>query len=244
MTRYPDLEGKNVLVTGGAAGIGKAMVRAFAGQGATVHFCDVESRAGRLLEAELGRNARFSEVDLLRPEAVREWIAPIAPIGALVNNAAADPRIPFDRMTVEEWDVLFARNLRAYFLAAQAALPSMAEGSAVLNFSSITFHQTPREMTAYVSTKAGIQGFTRSLARELGDRSIRVNTLSPGWIMTERQRRQFVTPEVEETILTSQCIPRLIQPEEVADVALFLCSAASRAVTGQELLVDRGWSHS
>ena len=244
MTIHPDLEGGNVLLTGGAAGIGRAMVRAFAAQKAVVHFCDIDAQAGTALAAELGDGVRFTELDLRCEEAVREWIRPIAPIGVLINNAAADPRIPFERTTSEEWDDLFARNLRSFFLCAQAALPAMKPGSAMLNFSSITFHVTPREMTAYVATKAGIQGFTRSLAREIGRRGIRVNTLSPGWVMTERQLRQFVTPEVEEMIRERQCIADPVQPEEIADVALFLCSDAARAITGQEILVDRGWAHS
>ena len=120
----------------------------------------------------------------------------------------------------------------------------MPKGASIINFSSITFHVSPKEMTAYVATKAGIQGFTRALARELGPRGIRVNTISPGWIMTPRQLEQFVTPSVKRMIKSVQCIPDLIQPKEIASVALFLASTASSAMTGQELLADRGWAHS
>ena len=116
----------------------------------------------------------------------------------------------------------------------------MKKGASILNFSSITFHTAPKEMTAYVATKAGIQGFTRSLARELGPQGIRVNTLSPGWVMTARQLKEFVTLAVKGKIRRAQCIPELVQPSEGAEVVLFLCSEASRAMTGQEILVDRG----
>ncbi|MGH6631675.1 MAG: SDR family NAD(P)-dependent oxidoreductase, partial [Burkholderiales bacterium] len=117
-------------------------------------------------------------------------------------------------------------------------------GAAVINLASITFHIAPAEMSAYVATKGGILGFTRSLARELGRRQIRVNAVSPGWVMTERQLRQFVTPAVKRLIRRSQSIPDLLQPDEIADVVMFLASDVSRAITGQEILVDRGWAHS
>jgi NAD(P)-dependent dehydrogenase (short-subunit alcohol dehydrogenase family) len=147
-------------------------------------------------------------------------------------------------MSVKAWDDLFATNLRACFLTAREAAPHMTAGSSIINFSSITFHTAPAAMTAYVATKGGALAFTRSLARELGPRGIRVNTLSPGWIMTDRQLKQFVTPAVKKLIRASQCVPDLLQPEDIAEVALFLASNASRAITGQEILADRGWAHS
>lgn len=206
------------------------------------------SKSSKAWANRLGGNAVFSQMDLTKEAQTRNWVEQAArqrgEIHGLVNNAAADPRIPFAKMTAQQWDELFARNLRAYFLAAQTASRRMKKGAAILNFSSITFHTAPKEMTAYVSTKAGIQGFTRSLARDLGSQGIRVNILSPGWVMTARQLREFVTPAVKETIRRAQCIPDLVQASEVAEVALFLCSEASRAVTGQEILVDRGWAHS
>src|SRR5262249_35893888 len=162
----------------------------------------------------------------------------------LVNNAAADPRMPLQKTSVAAWDALFARNLRAYFLTAREAVRRMRAGAAIVNFASVTFHNAPANMSAYVATTAGIIGLTRSLARELGRRRIRVNTLSPGWVMTERQLRELVTPAVRKLIRISQCIPDLLQPEEIARVALFLASDASLAITGQEILADRGWCHS
>jgi NAD(P)-dependent dehydrogenase (short-subunit alcohol dehydrogenase family) len=248
MTTYSDLDGKIVLITGGAAGIGAAMVRAFHRQGARVSFCDLDEERGKRLALELGKLVVFARVDLLSERQVVRWIREVGDIAGsidvLVNNAAADPRIPLAKTSVEDWDRLFARNLRAYFLTAREAAPFMKAGGAMINFSSITVHIAPPNMTAYVATKAGIQGFTRALARELGPRGIRVNTLSPGWVMTERQLRDFVTPAVKRLIKKSQCIPDRIQPDDIAEVALFLASDASRALTGQELLADRGWAYS
>jgi NAD(P)-dependent dehydrogenase (short-subunit alcohol dehydrogenase family) len=148
-------------------------------------------------------------------------------------------------MSAKQWDDLFATNLRAYFLLARETAPHLPDGrGAIVNLASITFHIAPAEMSAYVATKGGVMGFTRSLARELGPRGIRVNTVSPGWIMTERQLKQFVTPAVKRQIRASQCVPVLLQPEDIAEVVLFLASGASRAITGQEILADRGWAHS
>ena len=248
MAKFPELKDRNVLVTGGANGIGAATVRAFNAQGARVFFCDVDARAGKALAKELKDGALFSKLDLRREREIRRWIEQIGTryqrIHVLVNNAAADPRIGLEDTTAEQWDELFARNLRAYFLTTRQCAPLMREGGVIINFSSITTHTGPAKMSAYVATKSGILGFTRSLARELGPRGIRVNAISPGWVMTERQLRQYVTPAVKRLIKGSQCIRVLIQPEEIASVVLFLASDASRAITGQEILVDRGWAHS
>ena len=246
--RYPELAGRLVLLTGGANGIGASTVEAFHRQGAEVWFCDIDVPAGRRLAARLKKRVTFTKVDLREEEEVRAWVkaatAGRRPVDVLVNNAARDPRIPLNRMTVEDWDQLMAVNLRAHFLTCREASPRLRRGSAIVNFSSITFYNSPAEMTAYVATKAGIIGFTRSLARELGPRGIRANVVSPGWIMTERQKREFVDAKVRKLIRRSQCIPELLQPEDIADVVLFLASDASRALTGQEILADRGWEHS
>lgn len=238
-----------MVVTGGANGIGEAIVRAFQRQRARVFFCDCDAKKGKALAKALGSGVTFSEVDLRVEKEVCEWVAGIGKlakqIDVLVNNAAADPRCELTKMSTAKWDELFALNLRAYFLTCREASPYFAKrGASVVNFSSITFHTGPTVMSAYVATKAGIMGFTRSLARELGPRNIRVNTVSPGWTMTERQLRQFVTPAVKKLIRKAQCIPDLVQPEELGEVVAFLASDASRAITGQEILVDRGWAHS
>lgn len=249
MAIFPELKDQNVLVTGGANGIGAATVRAFHAHGARVFFCDVDVRAGAALTKQSGERVCFNKVDLLREREVQRWISEIGSrhkrIDVLVNNAAADPRIGLEEMTAKQWDELFARNLRAYFLTCKYGVPLMRrDGGAIINLSSITIHTGPARMSAYVATKAGILGFTRSLARELGPRGIRVNAVSPGWVMTERQLRQYVTAAIKRLVKKSQCVPVLIQPEEIAEVVVFLASDASRAITGQEILVDRGWAHS
>ena len=179
---------------------------------------------------------------------IKRWVAKEAKrygnIHVLVNNAARDPRSKLENIKVKAWDDLFAGNLRAYFLTCREASPHLAEGASIINFSSITFHNGPEEMSAYVATKSATIGLTRSLARELGPRRIRVNTISPGWIMTNRQLKEYVSSSIKRELKKIQCIPDLNQPEEVAEVALFLASDVSRAVTGQEILVDRGWTHS
>jgi NAD(P)-dependent dehydrogenase (short-subunit alcohol dehydrogenase family) len=248
MATHPDLAGSNIVVTGGANGIGNAIVRAFHQQNARVFFCDRDEKAGRALAKELGDRAFFTTVDLTNETQIVRWIKQIvakgASVRALINNAARDPRMSLQSISARDWDDLFATNLRAYFLMARETTRHMQGGSAIVNLASITFHIAPSEMSAYVATKGGVMGFTRSLARELGPRGIRVNTLSPGWIMTERQLKQFVTPAVKRLIRKSQCVPDLLQPDDIADVALFLASDASRAITGQEILADRGWAHS
>ena len=248
MPQYQDAKGQTVVLTGGANGIGEATVRAFRAQGARVFFCDVDSRAGEALAREVGPDCHFSRVDLEHEREIVHWIERVAKkskrIHVLVNNAARDPRIALEDTAAEDWDRLFATNLRAQFLMCRECVPFMGRGASIVNLASITFYNSPAQMSAYVATKGGVMGFTRSLARELGPKRIRVNTVSPGWIMTERQLRQHVTPAVKKMIKRSQSIPDLIQPEEIAEVILFLASPASRAITGQEILVDRGWEHS
>lgn len=248
MPKYEDLREKVVLVTGGANGIGAACVREFHAQGAKVFFCDKDEVAGESLALELP-NTAFSRVDLMREAQIARWIGKIAQkekrIHVLVNNAAFDPRMPLVNMTIKDWDNLFALNVRSFFIASREAVPHMpSRQSAIVNFSSITFHLGVANMSCYVSTKAAILGFTRSLARELGAKGIRVNAVSPGWTMTDRQLKQYVNSETRKLIRSSQCIPDLLQPSELAQVVLFLASNASSAITGQEILSDRGWSHS
>jgi NAD(P)-dependent dehydrogenase (short-subunit alcohol dehydrogenase family) len=249
MPAYADLRNRRVVVTGGANGIGAAIVRAFHEQEAIVHFCDTDAAAGEALAGELGERVSFTRVDLTRETQIVRWVKRLAqggkPLHALVNNAARDPRMALESMSAKDWDDLFATNLRAYFLMARETAPRLANSTgAIINLASITFHIAPPAMTAYVATKGGVLGFTRSLARELGPRGIRVNTVSPGWVMTERQLQEFVTPAVKRLIRRSQCVPQLLQPAEIAAVVLFLASDASRAITGQEILADRGWAHS
>ena len=239
---YTDLKSAAVLITGGANGIGAATVHSFCAQGANVFFCDVDIPAGKALAKEL--RCHFARVDLRQEREISAWVRAVGNIRVLVNNAANDPRIPLKGHTAQQWDDLFARNLRAMFLAAREASPFMRAGASIINLASITFHIAPPQMAAYVATKGGVLGFTRSLARELGPRRIRVNAVSPGWVMTERQLRDYVTPAVKRLIKRSQCLPDRIQPAEIANVIVFLASNASASITGQEILADRGWAHS
>ena len=248
MARFPELKDQAVVVTGGANGIGAATVRLFHEEGAHVFFCDNDATAGVRLAKELGANAFFHAVDLTHEQEIVSWVQQIKSktktIRVLVNNAARDPRIPFLETTSERWDDLFALNVRACFLMARECVPAMPRGSSIVNLASIVFYNSPRSLVAYVATKGGVLGFTRCLAREIGDRGIRVNCVSPGWVFTERQVRDYLTPENKRLIKERQCIPDFIQPSEIASVILFLAGDLSSAVTGQEILVDRGWQHS
>ncbi len=247
---YPDLSGKIVLITGGANGIGANMVRSFIAQGSLVEFCDVDEKAGKALAKELGKDCRFQKLDLRHEPSIRKWVKAIGKrrgqVDVLVNNAARDPRIPLAETTSKAWDDLFALNLRSMFLLTRECESWMtkAGSGSIINFSSVTFHLGPPDMAAYVSTKAGIQGLTRSTARELGPKRIRVNTLAPGWIMTNRQLDEHVTAAAKRQLKKEQCIPDLMQPQQIADLALFLASQASSSLTGQELVADHGWRYS
>lgn len=248
MPVYEDLREKVVLLTGGSNGIGASTVRAFHAQGARVYFCDRDAEAGEQLQRELP-NVSFNRIDLTLEKEVVRWVRRIRgaerAIHVLVNNAAIDPRIPLPELSAERLDEIFAINLRPFFFLARECAGAMPRNdSSIVNLSSITFHIAPAAMCAYVATKAGIIGFTRSLARELGAEGIRVNTVSPGWVMTDRQLKQYVDGSTRKLIRHSQCVPDLLQPEEIAEVILFLASNASRAITGQEILADRGWAHS
>ncbi len=246
MPNYADLEDKVVLLTGGANGIGEATVAAFAAQGAIVEFCDLDSAGGHGAERKY-RASRFSRVDVCREKELVAWIKQVAKrnsrIDVVVNNAAIDPRVAIGEMSVSKLDQIFAINLRPLFITTREAAPHMKEGS-IINLASITFHTAPANMSAYVSSKGAVLAATRALARELGPRGIRVNTVSPGWVMTERQLRDYVDAETKKLIKKSQCVPELLQPAEIAEVILFLASEASRAIAGQEILADRGWAHS
>ncbi|MGZ8920622.1 MAG: SDR family NAD(P)-dependent oxidoreductase [Limisphaerales bacterium] len=246
MPKYGDLQNKVVLLTGGANGIGAATVGAFAAQGALVEFCDLDQPAGKRVEHAHSRT-RFSRVDISREKQVVAWVRAVAKrhsqIHVIVNNAAIDPRIPLTEMTSQKLDQLVSVNLRPLLLISRESLPHMKGGS-IVNLASITFHTAPANMSGYVATKGAVLGCTRALARELGPQRIRVNTVSPGWIMTERQLRDYVNAATKKLIKRSQCVPDLLQPDEIAEVILFLASDCSRAITGQEILADRGWAHS
>ncbi len=247
---YPDLAGKVVLVTGGASGIGAAISRRFAEQGAIVILFDIQRAAGETLAAELsaaGFSAHFHAVDLTDIPALQEGVARTraahGPIQILINNAAHDERHPTETVTPEYWDERIAVNLKHQFFAAQAVLPDMkaANAGAIVNFGSTSWMAGQGGMAAYTASKSGVIGLTRSLARDYGPWNIRVNAIAPGWIMTERQVEKWLTPEGEEELMRRQCLKRRLEPDEVARVTLFLASEAASACTAQHYVVDGGW---
>lgn len=244
--RYPDLEGAPVFVTGGGSGIGAALVEGFAAQGARVAFVDIQDSAGfaRDVAARTGAEVLFLPCDITDVPALEAAMDRAAeaqgPLRVLVNNAANDAR--HEALTVMEadWDAAQAVNLKPVFFAARKAAASMAPGGAIVSFTSISYHMGLGGLSPYIAAKAGIIGLTRSLAREWGPKGIRVNAVAPGWVLTERQRRLWVTPETFGPHLARQCLPEEILPEHMVGPTLFLASEASRMVTGQVLAVDAG----
>jgi NAD(P)-dependent dehydrogenase (short-subunit alcohol dehydrogenase family) len=244
--RYPDLAGRTVFVSGGGSGIGAAFVRAFAGQGARVAFIDIADESSQALTAELGPLVRFWRCDVRDIAALRSAIAEageaFGAIRVLVNNAARDDRHKFDEVTPEYWDESQAVNLRHQFFAAQAAAPQMesAGGGSIINLGSVSWMRGRPEIAGYTTAKAAINGLTRTLARELGARNIRVNCIVPGAIATERQRALWFSPEQEQRFIDQQCLKFRLSEHDVARTALFLASDEARGITGQNLIVDAG----
>lgn len=247
---YPDLAGKVVLVTGGASGIGEAIVRAFAGQKSIVAFFDIKKSEGVALTDELTRKGQivhFRALDLTDTEALRTGIAEVkrmlGPVVILINNAANDERHPTESVTPEFWDDRIAVNLKHQFFAAQAVLPDMkaAGGGAIINFGSTSWMAGQGGMAVYTASKSAVIGLTRSLARDFGSHNIRVNAIAPGWIMTERQLEKWLTPQAEAELMKRQCLKRRLIPDELARFTLFLASDEASACTNQHYVVDGGW---
>ncbi|PXX96259.1 SDR family NAD(P)-dependent oxidoreductase [Halomonas sp. LBP4] len=250
-TRYPSLEQRVVFITGGGSGIGAGLTRAFHRQGAKVVFVDIDDAASQALVDELkaatGTAPQFHRCDIRDVEALQAVIAEIGeslgPIHTLVNNAANDDRHSWQDVDVDYWDERMSLNLRPMFFAAQAAAHQMIEagGGSIINFGSISVQMAIGDLSTYVTAKAAVHGLTRSLARDLGTHNIRVNTLVPGSIMTERQLEKWIGPEEEASIQAHQCLKLRLEPQHIAPAVLFLASAESAAITGQELAVDGGW---
>lgn len=244
--RYPDLAGRTVFVSGGGSGIGAAFVRSFADQGCSVAFIDVADAPSQALAAELGPAVGYwpgdvRDIGVLRTAIVAAGEA-FGPIRVLVNNAARDDRHRFDDVTPEYWDDNQAVNLRHQFFAAQAVAPQMAGagGGSIINLGSVSWMRGRTELAGYTTAKAAINGLTRTLARELGARGIRVNCIVPGAIATARQQALWVSPEKERQFLEQQCLKFRLSAEDVARAALFLASDEARGITGQNLVVDAG----
>jgi len=249
---YPSLRGRPVLVTGGASGIGASIVEHFAAQGARVAFLDIDDTAARRLaeqtEAEGRPRPLYLRADVTDIAALRAAIAEAArSVGdfhVLVNNAAHDERHGWRDVTPDDWDDRIAVNLRHQFFAIQAVAPAMIEagGGAIINFGSTSWHLAVGGMPAYLASKAGVEGLTRSFARDLGEHGIRVNTVLPGWVMTERQLSLWMTEEGERARLAGQCLKGRLYPPDIARLVLWLAADDSRMATSQTFCVDGGWT--
>ena len=249
--QYPSLRDAVAFVSGGATGLGKEFVEQLAAQGTRVAFIDIAEDAGEALAAEIAERGHpaplFLPCDVRDIPAVQNAIRrtgeELGPITVLVNNAANDTRHKVADVDLELWDNAMAVNLRHHFFAAQAVAPMMREAGrgSIINLGSISAHIDLTDLPGYITAKAGIEGLTRTLARELGPDGIRVNCIIPGWIMTERQLTHWVTPEAEESIERNQCLPHKLYPEDVGRMMLWLAADDSRSCTAQLWVVDGGW---
>ena len=246
---HPSLDGAVVYVTGGASGIGEEIVRGFAAQGSQVGFVDIDAERGMALAEELaqsGTKIQFQACDLRDIDALKQAFAAmqeaLGPATVLVNNAARDDRHGWEDVTPEYYDERIATNIRHMFFATQAVAPGMiaAGKGSIVNMGSNSWWEASGGMPAYTTAKAAVHGMTRSFARDLGPHRIRVNTVVPGWIMTERQRELWATPEALERHRQNQCLPDLIEPVYVARMVLFLASDDAAMCTANNFMVEAG----
>ena len=246
---YPSLNEKVVIVTGGASGIGEEIVKAFAAQGSHIGFVDMDGKRGAALAHDLesrGTKIRFEACDLRDVNALTRAFKGLAtalgPATVLVNNAANDDTHDWRKVTPSYFDERIATNLRHQFFAIQAVAPGMiAAGSgSIINLGSSSWWQGIGGLPVYTTAKAAIHGLTRSFARDLGRHRIRVNTVVPGWVMTERQKKLWATPTAIERHLERQCLPDLIEPVHVARMVLFLASDDATMCTANNYMVEAG----
>jgi NAD(P)-dependent dehydrogenase (short-subunit alcohol dehydrogenase family) len=246
---YPSLKHAVIYITGGASGIGKDMVKAFVGQNAHVGFVDIATDEGRTLAKELGAagaKIHFEICDLRDINALRTAFTnlkrTLGPANVLINNAARDDRHGWQEVTPEYYDERISTNLRHMFFAIQAVAPDMiaAGKGSIINLGSNSWWEAVGGMPAYTTAKAAVHGMTRSFARDLGKHRIRVNTIVPGWVMTERQKTLWAKPEAIERHLARQCLPDLIEPVYLARMALFLASDDSAMCTASNYMVEAG----
>lgn len=241
-----EFRGKVAVVTGGTDGLGEHLSRTLVSLGADCFFCGRREELGRSLAGNWGERAHFLRCDLRSEEDARAFVGQAGEfrgrIDYLVNNAAVDPCRPFREITLEEFDRVVAIDLRAYFIVSQAALPYLerGEGKAVVNICTTNYLVGIVGATAYNAAKSGIVGFSRSLARELGPLGIRVNVVSPGWIMTPRQLAEKIDGAGRRDLVDSQCVKELMTEQHVTPATLFLLSKAARGIAGQNLVVDGG----
>ena len=243
---YPSLSGKSVLVTGGASGIGAEIVRAFAEQGSKVGFIDLDEVSGNRLLSEIGDDHEFACCDLRNIDALRGAIESLeeklGSFSVLANNAARDDRHNWEDVTPEYWDERMATNLRHMFFAIQSVAPGMIKTGAgsIINLGSGSWWQANGGFPAYTTAKSAVHGLTRTMARDLGKHRIRVNTVVPGWIMTERQKKLWVTPEELNKQVERQCLPDTIEPVFVARMVLFLASDDAAMCSANNFMVEAG----
>lgn len=249
---YPSLADKVVFITGGATGIGASLVEAFCFQRSKVVFVDIQDEPAEQLVAKLANSddattPHYFHCDLIEIEVLRDVIrrvgAEIGPIGVLINNAASDTRHDFRTVTEEYWNQRINLNMRHSFFAIQAVYEGMKAqgGGSIINLGSMSWYECQGNMTGYTTSKAGLEGMTRGLARDLGADNIRINTLVPGWVMTERQLRDWVDETTAADINRSQCLKSRLMPEDISAMALFLASDDSKMCTAQKFIVDGGW---
>lgn len=245
---YTDLRGRNILITGGASGIGAGLVRAFHQQGAHIGFIDIDDQRAETLMGDLTGDGRicYQSFDLTDLEgiawAIDQLQEQIGPFEVLLNNAASDDRHSPADVTPDYWRNRIDVNLSHQFFCAKALHKGMQErgGGSIINFSSVSYMMQVPHLVAYETAKAAVTGLTRSLAREWGEDGIRVNSIVPGCVMTERQLEKWITPETEAEIQKGQCLKRRVLEEDIAHMALFLASDVSACCTAQEYLVDAG----
>ena len=247
---YPSLKGRTVLVTGGGSGIGESIVEHFAAQGSKVGFLDIKEAESKALVTRLKRKRQtvhFEPCDLTDIEAVRKAIKAVrkalGPITILVNNAAHDERHKIEDVTPEYFDDRIRVNLRHQFFTVQAVVADMkkAKNGSIINMGSGSWMLASPGMPVYTAAKAGVLGLTRGLAHELGEFNIRVNSIAPGWIMTERQKSLWVTPEAIEKLMDDQCLRRTLEPADIARAVIFYASDEASACTNQNIVFDGGW---
>ena len=251
LASYPSLRDRVVVVTGGASGIGEAIVEAFATQNSRVAFLDIQDAAAdRLIhkiEAAGFTPPVYFHCDLSDAAAIKASIEDILQrfntVDVLVNNAGNDSRHSIEDVTPEYWDQAMAVNLKHQFFMAQAVIPSMkrAGRGSIINMSSISWAIPSIGLPVYITAKAAIVGLTRTLAHELGVHNIRVNCVMPGAIQTERQERLWFTEAYKAEILARQALKRMIRPGEVASLVLFLAAEDSSSITNQSFVIDGGW---
>ena len=248
---YPSLEDRSVFITGGASGIGESLVEAFVRQKSRVAFIDLDFDASQALQKRLEdeglQKPWFKPCDVRDiaslEECLRNAALDLGPVSVLVNNAGNDERHKADEISVEYWDDRIAVNLRHQFFAAREVARDMKEngGGSIINFGSVQAYLSSPGMSGYAVSKYGVRGVTRTLAREFGKNNIRVNTVVPGWVMTERQKELWVDEAAEKMIDEVQCLPGRLQPSDVARLVLFLASDDSAMCTAQDFIVDAGW---